>query len=70
MIIGRRSGRRDDDEPRAVCPHGYVVSRCEVQTGFVDRKSDGAFVDPQNARICVAVNGYRVLVPLLVLNVQ
>jgi len=57
--IGRRSGREDDAESRAVCPSGYVVSRCEVLTGKVDYGSDGAFVDPQKPRICVAVNGWR-----------
>jgi len=59
VVVGRQSGRGDDAESRATCPVGYVVSYCEVQTGFVHYKSDGAFVDPGNPRVCVAVNGNR-----------
>jgi len=59
VVVGKQSGRGDDAESRAICPVGYVVTYCEVQTGFVHYKSDGAFVDPGNARVCVAVNGYR-----------
>ena len=34
------------------------MSHCEVQTGLVHTRSDGAFVDPaSNGRVCVAVNG-------------
>jgi len=56
---GARSGRKDDAESRAVCPSGLVVTYCEVRTGNVDHKSDGAFVNPENPHICVAVNGAR-----------
>jgi len=56
-VVGNRSGSGDDAKSKAICPVGYVVSYCEVQTGFVHSKSDGAFVDPHDPRVCVAVNG-------------
>ena len=57
-IIGKRSSLGDDAQSRAVCPTGYVVSHCEVQSGLVHTRSDGAYVYPSNGRVCVAVNGY------------
>jgi len=59
VIIGHRSRSRDDAESRAVCPSGYVVSHCEVLTGNVDYRSDGAYVSHGSGRVCVAVNGAR-----------
>ena len=56
-IVGRQSSSRDDAESRATCPQGYAVTHCEVKSGQVNTKSDGAFVDPSNGRVCVAVNG-------------
>ena len=57
-VEGLKSGAWDDAQSRATCPEGYVVSHCEVQTGLVHTRSDGAFVDPaSNGRVCVAVNG-------------
>ena len=57
-VEGLTSGAWDDAQSRATCPEGYVVSHCEVQTGLVHTRSDGAFVDPaSNGRVCVAVNG-------------
>ena len=58
VIEGRLSSSRDDAQSRATCPEGLVVTYCEVKTGLVHTKSDGAFVDPSsNGRACVAVNG-------------
>ena len=57
-VEGELSSSRDDAESRATCPKGYAVTHCEVKTGLVNTKSDGAFVDPSsNGRVCVAVNG-------------
>ena len=56
-IVGDRSSLADDAQSKAVCPTGYVVSHCEVQSGLVHTRSDGAYVDPSNGRDCVAVNG-------------
>jgi len=57
--LGRRSSKKDDAESKAHCPNGYVVTYCEVKSGGVQTKSDGAYVDPRNGRFCVAVNGHR-----------
>ena len=56
-VLGPRSSTADDAQSRASCPTGYKVSYCEVQTGLVHTRSDGAFVDPSNGNVCVAVNG-------------
>ena len=55
--VGLMSGSWDDAQSRAVCPTGYVVSHCEVQSGLVHTRNDGAYVDPSNGSVCVAVNG-------------
>ena len=64
---GPRSGTWDDAESRATCPENHVVTHCEVETGLVQTRSDGVFVDPdQNGRVCVAFNagGYPPTVAL------
>jgi len=57
-IVGDWSSPIDDAQSRAICPVDYVVSYCEVQTGLVNTESDGAHVDPSDARVCVAHNGF------------
>ena len=58
VVVGSRSSTADDAQSIASCPVGYVVSYCEVLTGLVHTRSDGAFVDPSEGRDCVAVNGW------------
>jgi len=56
-IVANWSSTEDDAQSRAICPIGFVVSYCEVETGLVHTESDGAHVDPSDARVCVAFNG-------------
>jgi len=56
-ILGDMSSTMDDAQSIAICPDGYVVSYCEVETGLVHSESDGAHVGPNDARVCVAFNG-------------
>ena len=58
IILGDPSSSEDDAKSMAACPEGFVVSHCEVASGLVTTKSDGAFVDPESdGSVCVAVNG-------------
>lgn len=56
-IVGNLSSTLDDAQSIAICPDGYVVSYCEVETGLVHTESDGAIVDPNDPRVCIAFNG-------------
>ena len=56
-VEGSPSLMADDALSIASCPMGYVASHCEVKTGLVGSKSDGAYVDPiRMGGECVAVH--------------
>ena len=57
-MIGDKSSDVDGAKSVVSCPPGYVVTYCEAQSGKVPYECDGAYVQPDNGGVCVAVNGY------------
>jgi hypothetical protein len=59
LVLGGVSEAVDDAQSIAICPEGWVVTYCEVQTGLVHTKSDGAHVNLSDPHVCVAFNGFH-----------